>query len=198
MSAVQTPDRPALASGSRIVILACALVLSASRPSAADASGARGLRIIGADATRDVAIDYLSAERPLLLVMRDQHAPPLRLDDFGTGQVDYVQAKISPFGHAHLLDIAVTRSWKRAAGFTTMHYLVRANEVVCRFEGDSGRRDGAPNAHWTIAEVRTLADKPLRFEVGYATREDGSTGARVRTTIARYLLPTSGACKLTP
>lgn len=164
------PHRPALASESRIVFLACALVLFASRASAADASGARGLLIIDADATREIAVDDRSAERPLLLVMRDGHAPPLRLDDVGTSQVDHVQATISRFGHGQLLDIAVTRNWERDTAFTTMHYLVRANELVCRFEGNSGRRgDGASGAQWTLAEVRTLADKPLRFEVGYST-----------------------------
>ena len=184
---------------SRIVVAACALVLFASRPSAADSSGTPGRRVIGADARREIVIDYLSEQRPLLLVARDGHAPPLRLDDFGTGPFEHVQATISAFGHADLLDIAVARSWKRGAdaGFMTMHYLVRANELVCRFEGNSGAGDDLSGAQWTIAEVRTVADKPLRFEVGYSTRQRGSTGITVRTTYARYLVPTSGACKLT-
>lgn len=135
---VRMPDGSPLASEAGVAILACALVLFAALPSAADAPGARGLRIIGADATRNIVIDYLSAERPLLLVRRDGHATPLHLDNFGSGQLDYVQAKITPFGHADLFDIAVSRAWKRDDAFTTMHYLVRANELVVASKGTAG------------------------------------------------------------
>jgi hypothetical protein len=181
------------------VVAACALVVFASRPSPADSSAAAGRRVIGADATREIVIDYLSEQRPLLLVARDGHAPPLRLDDLGIGQLERVEATMSPFGHSDLLDIAVTCAWKRAAGFgfATTHYLVRANELVCRFEGNSGGDDDPSGAQWTMAEVLTLTDKPLRFQVGYSTRLRGSTGFKIRTTYARYLVPTSGACKLT-
>jgi hypothetical protein len=179
-------------------VVACALVLLATRPSAADSSDVPGRRVIGADATREVVIDYLSDQRPLLLVTRDGHVPPLRLDELGAGQLEHVQVMMSPFGHSDLLDVAVACAWKRGAdvAYATTHYLVRANELVCRFEGNSGGGDPSV-AQWTMSEVLPLADKPLRFQVGYSTSLRGSTGFKVRTKYVRYLVPTSGACKMT-